>query len=290
MAGVLQPATTCSNSSRDRPNTPAASLLLLRIPLAPLLSHVLVSTPTNVAGRSPSNDQVRHKTPGHTRRRPHSRGAAPIPFRLEPLRRTSPSRRRGCALLRRLNDDSCTTNVVRNTAPATPPQAQQGWWLDQLIMRRKRSSVVRLRPTRQGRSRAPLWTGSRLPVADPRGPVSDSLRSLIDGARTVGASRRATRGLLELSYDVCSQSASITDVQAVRTCPVSDGFPVRERTASTGSPARAGATWCATTPRGGTLRSTGAAAGSLPRPASGPLRPVALSRCQQRAERLPQLS
>ena len=27
MAGVLQPATTCSNSSRDRPNTPAASLL-----------------------------------------------------------------------------------------------------------------------------------------------------------------------------------------------------------------------------------------------------------------------
>ena len=77
MAGVLQPAITCSNSSRDRPNTPAASLLLLRIPLAPLLSHVLVSTPTNVAGRSPSNDQVRHKTPGHTRRRPHSRGAAP---------------------------------------------------------------------------------------------------------------------------------------------------------------------------------------------------------------------
>jgi hypothetical protein len=77
MAGVLQPATTCSNSSRDRPNTPAASLLLLRVPLAPLLSHVLVSTPTNVAGRSPSNDQVRHKTPGHTRRRPHSRGAAP---------------------------------------------------------------------------------------------------------------------------------------------------------------------------------------------------------------------
>src|SRR5450759_1345323 len=77
MAGVLQPATTCSNSSRDRPNTPAASLLLLRVPLAPLLSHALVSTPTNVAGRSPSNDQVRHKTPGHTRRRPHSRGAAP---------------------------------------------------------------------------------------------------------------------------------------------------------------------------------------------------------------------
>src|SRR5450756_331756 len=75
MAGVLQPATTYSNSSRDRPNTPAASLLLLRVPLAPLLSHVLVSTPTNVAGRSPSNDQVRHKTPGHTRRRPHSRGA-----------------------------------------------------------------------------------------------------------------------------------------------------------------------------------------------------------------------
>src|SRR5664280_1984523 len=77
MAGVLQPATTCSNRSRDLPNTPAASLLLLRIPLAPLLSHVLVPTPTNVAGRSPSNDQVRHKTPGHTRRRPHSRGAAP---------------------------------------------------------------------------------------------------------------------------------------------------------------------------------------------------------------------
>ena len=52
MAGVLQPATTCSNSSRDRPNAPAASLLLLRIPLAPLLSHVLVSTPTNVAGKA----------------------------------------------------------------------------------------------------------------------------------------------------------------------------------------------------------------------------------------------
>ena len=80
MAGVLQPATTCSNSSRDRPNTPAASLLLLRIPLAPLLSHVLVPTPTNVAGRSPSNNQVRHKTPGHTQRRPHSRGAAPHSF------------------------------------------------------------------------------------------------------------------------------------------------------------------------------------------------------------------
>src|SRR5664280_2906842 len=78
MAGVLQPAITCSNSSRDRPNTPAASLLLLRILLAPLLSHVLVSTPTNVAGRSPSDDQVRHKTPGHTRRRPRFRGAAPI--------------------------------------------------------------------------------------------------------------------------------------------------------------------------------------------------------------------
>ena len=77
MAGVLQPVTTCSNSSWDRPNTAASSLLLLRIPLAPLLSHVLVSTPTNVAGRSPSNNQVRHKTPGHTRRRPHSRGAAP---------------------------------------------------------------------------------------------------------------------------------------------------------------------------------------------------------------------
>ena len=81
MAGVLQPATTCSNSSRDRPNTPAASLLLLRIPLAPLLSHVLVSTPTNVAWRSPSNDQVRHKTPGHKRRRPHSKGAAPKSLR-----------------------------------------------------------------------------------------------------------------------------------------------------------------------------------------------------------------
>jgi len=93
--------------------------------------------------------------------------------------------------------------------------------------------------------------GSRLPVADPRGPVSDSLRSLIDGARTVSASRVVTRGLLELAYDVCSQSASITDVQAVLTCPVSDGFPMRERAASTGgSPARTGATWCATTPRG----------------------------------------
>src|SRR5450759_2697358 len=93
-----------------------------------------------------------------------------------------------------------------------------------------RSSVVRLRvPAR----------------ADPCGPVSDSLRSLIDGARTGGASRRATRGLLELAYDVCSQSASITDVQAVRTCPVPDGFPVRARADSTGSPARTAATWCA---------------------------------------------
>ena|GEM_PF-4176615 len=36
--------------------------------------------------------------------------------------------------------------------------------------------------------RAPLWAGSRLPAADPRGPASDSLGSLIDGARTVGAS------------------------------------------------------------------------------------------------------
>src|SRR5450759_2803886 len=70
--------------------------------------------------------------------------------------------------------------------------------------------------------RALLWAGSRLPAADPRGPVSDSLRSLIDGARTVGASRVTTRGLLELAYDICSQSASITDVQAVRTCPVPD--------------------------------------------------------------------
>ena len=134
-----------------------------------------------------------------------------------------------------------------------------------------------------GRDRVFLWP-------TPRGPVSDSLRSLIDGARTVGASRVTTRGLLELAYDVCCQSASITDVQAVRTCPVSDGFPMRERAASTGSPARTGTTWCTTTPRGSTLRSTGAATGSLPRPASGPLRPVALSRCQQRAERLPQLS
>src|SRR5450759_3166692 len=144
--------------------------------------------------------------------------------------------------------------------------------------------------TRKGRAEHCCKTGSRPPVADPRGPVSDSLRSLIDGARTVGASRVATRGLLELAYDICSQSASITDVQAVRTCPLSDGFPVRERAASTDSPARTDATWCATTPRGGTLCSTGAAAGSLPRPASGPLRPVALSRCQERAERLPQLS
>src|SRR5664280_1548797 len=54
--------------------------LVLRIPLAPLLSHVLVSTPTNVAGRSPSNDRVRHKTPRQTQRRPHSRGAAPVSY------------------------------------------------------------------------------------------------------------------------------------------------------------------------------------------------------------------
>src|SRR5450759_366402 len=91
---------------------------------------------------------------------------------------------------------------------------------------RKRSSVVRLRaPAKVAPSTA--VGGSRLPVADPRGPVSDLLRRLIDGARTVGASRVATRGLLELAYDVCSQSASITDVQVVRTCPLSDGFPVR---------------------------------------------------------------
>ena len=84
MAGVLQPATTCSNSSRDRQNTPAASLLLLRIPLAPLLSHVLVPTPTNVAGRSPSNNQgtkpqVTHGA-GLTPEEPHPNrlGAAPL--------------------------------------------------------------------------------------------------------------------------------------------------------------------------------------------------------------------
>jgi hypothetical protein len=112
--------------------------------------------------------------------------------------------------LRRLNDDSCTTNVVRNTAPATPPQAQQGWWLDQSIMCANGRLWYACEHPQRSR-RAPLWTGSRLPVADPRGPVSDSLRSLIDGARTVGASRRATRGLLELAYDVCRQSASITD-------------------------------------------------------------------------------
>src|SRR5664280_634620 len=32
------------------------------------------------SGEEPSNDQVRHKTPGHTGRRPHSRGAAPLSF------------------------------------------------------------------------------------------------------------------------------------------------------------------------------------------------------------------
>src|SRR5450756_1626957 len=181
-------------------------------------------------------------------------------------------------------------NVVRNTAPATLAHAQRDPVPPPFGSCGNNGRLWYACEHPQRTCRALLWTGSRLPVADPRGPVSDSLRNLIDGARTGGASRRATRGLLELAYDVCSQSASITDVHAVRTCPVPDGFPVRERAASTGSPARTDATWCATTPRGGTLCSTGAAAGSLPRPASGSLRPVALSRCQQRAERLPQLS
>jgi hypothetical protein len=76
MAGVLQPATTCSNSSRDRPHAPAASLLLLRIPLAPLLSHVLVPTPTNVRGgalqtiKSGTKPQVTHGA-GLTPEEPH---------------------------------------------------------------------------------------------------------------------------------------------------------------------------------------------------------------------------
>src|SRR5664280_2714893 len=72
------PARTAPGTGRTPLPHPCRVPLVLRIPLAPLLSHVLVSTPTNVAGRIPSNDQVRHKTPGHTRRRPHSRGAAPV--------------------------------------------------------------------------------------------------------------------------------------------------------------------------------------------------------------------
>src|SRR5664280_736797 len=110
---VLQRATTCSNSSRDRPNTPAASLLLLHIPLAPLLSHVLVPTPTSVAGRSPSNNQVRHKTPGHTRGRPHSRGAAPNPAR--PTSPPPPSTARQRHQNRSQNGLRSTSRPTRNS-------------------------------------------------------------------------------------------------------------------------------------------------------------------------------
>jgi hypothetical protein len=182
---------------------------------------------------------------------------------------------------------------VRDQRPAmaTPPGLRHIGGCRRPSVRR-RSSVVRLRPTRQGRAehrcgrdRVFLWPIRGVPSA-----IHSAASSTALAPPALAASRRATGGLLKLAYDVCCQSASITDVQAVRTCPVLDGFPMRERAASTGSPARTGTTWCATTPRGSTLRSTGAAAGSLPRPASGPLRPVALSRCQQRAERLPQLS
>src|SRR5664280_400346 len=58
--------------------------------------------------------------------------------------------------LRRLNDDSWTTNVVWNTAPATPPQAQQGWWLDQLIMCANGRLWCACEHPQRSR-RAPLW-------------------------------------------------------------------------------------------------------------------------------------
>src|SRR5664280_3801287 len=96
--------------------------------------------------------------------------------------------------LRRLNDDSCTTNVVRNTAPATPPQAQRDPVPPPFGSCSNNGRLWYACEHPQRTCRALRWTGSRLPAADPRGPVSDSLRSLIDGARTVAASRVATRG------------------------------------------------------------------------------------------------
>jgi hypothetical protein len=70
---------------------------------------------------------------------------------------------------------------------------------------RKTSNLVRMRaPAEVAPSTA--VGGIAFPAADPRGPVSDSLRSFIDGARTVGASRVTTRGLLELASDVCSRT------------------------------------------------------------------------------------
>src|SRR5450759_3781794 len=130
------------------------------------------------------------------------------------------------------SDRTSGDTLISATAPATPRHAQRDRPATPF------GSCVKDGPPwyacehPQMSRRAPLWADRVFLWPTPRVPVSDSLRSLIDGARTVGASRVATGGLLELAYDVCSQSASITDVQAVRTCPVSDGFPVRERAAS----------------------------------------------------------
>src|SRR5450756_2669193 len=100
---------------------------------------------------------------GHSRRTPSASGcgrAAPgartYRFGLN-LSAQSPRRDGEIVLeLRRLNDDSWTTNVVRNTAPATPPQAQQGWWLDQLIMRANGRLWYACEHPQRSR-RAPLW-------------------------------------------------------------------------------------------------------------------------------------
>src|SRR5664280_1123066 len=152
---------------------------------------------------------------GHSRRTPSASGcgrAAPgartYRFGLNLSAAPPPSRRRDCARVeaserRFLDDQRGPEHRSCYTGPGST-----GLVVGSVDHVRKRSSVVRMRAPAKS-CRAPLWTGSRLPVADPRGPVSDSL-SLIDGARTVGASRVVTRGLLELAYDVCSQSASIT--------------------------------------------------------------------------------
>src|SRR5450756_558104 len=69
---------------------------------------------------------------GHSRRTPSASGcgrAAPgaRTYRFGLNRSAAPPRRDGEVVLelRRLNDDSWTTNVVRNTAPATPTHAQR---------------------------------------------------------------------------------------------------------------------------------------------------------------------
>jgi hypothetical protein len=76
---------------------------------------------------------------GHSRRTPSASGcgraasgARTYRFGLNLSAAPPPSRREIVLELRRLNDDSWTTNVVRNTAPATPAQAQlnrAGGWI-----------------------------------------------------------------------------------------------------------------------------------------------------------------